>query len=76
MILMQKLKTENMAGPKPGSSATNPKAGKYCFFSTVVVCAIVSYSLLWKVLTTSLLFTGFCRWEKEGGEERDWFGSH
>lgn len=76
MILLQKLKTENMAGPKPGSSTTNPKAGKYCFFNTVVVFAVVSYSLVWFVFTSSLLFTGFCRREKEGGEERDWFRSH
>lgn len=66
MILLQKLKTENMAGPKPGSSATNPKAGKYCSFNNVVVCVIVSYSLVLFVFTSSLLFTG------QAGKRRRW----
>lgn len=47
-----------MAGPKPGSSATNPKTGNSGFFDTVVTCAIVSYSLVWFVFTNSLLFIG------------------
>lgn len=32
-----------MAGPKPGSSATNPKAGKYCSSNTL----FVSHSFVW-----------------------------
>lgn len=68
MILLQKLQTLSMAGPKPGSSAKTPKAGKYCSFSTVVVCAIASYSLVWHVFNSSSLLTGQAvkrrRWRK------------
>lgn len=47
-----------MAGPKPGSSATNKKAGKYCSFNTVLLCVSASYSLVWFVFANSLLLIG------------------